>query len=31
MNITSNYIDGTNATELDKLCKDYSIIKTKYE
>lgn len=31
MNITSNYIDGTNAIELDKLCKDYSSIKTKYE
>ena len=31
MNITSNYIDGTNAIELDKLCKDYSSVKTKYE
>lgn len=31
MNITSNYIDGTDAIELDKLCKDYSSIKTKYE
>lgn len=31
MNIESNYIDGTNAIELDKLCKDYSSIKTKYE
>ena len=31
MNITSNYIDGTDAIELDRLCKDYSSIKTKYE
>ena len=31
MNITSNYIDGTDAIELDKLCKDYSSAKTKYE
>lgn len=31
MNIESKYIDGTNAIELDKLCKDYSSIKTKYE
>lgn len=31
MNITSKYIDGTNAIELDKLCKDYSRVKTEYE
>lgn len=31
MNITSKFIDGVNATELDKLCKDYSKVKTEYE
>lgn len=31
MNITSNYIDGADATELDNLCKNYSKVKTEYE
>lgn len=31
MNITSNYIDGANAIELDKLCKNYSSTKARYE
>ena len=31
MNTNSKFIDGTDAKELNRLCKEYSVLKTQYE